>query len=145
MEHSSELVASGKLLHETVYPQRPGRWRELAVAGIKIDFYEPHLGIVHETKRSRAFKESHVWQLRYYLLVLRRAGLRAEMGILEYPMLRRTEEVLLTDEDIRSLEQAEADIVTLLADEHVPDKLAPSRCSNCSYFDFCHASEDGGE
>lgn len=145
MEQNSELVAAGKLLHETVYPQRPGKWRELAVAGIKIDFYEPQLGIVHETKRSRAFKQSHVQQLRYYLLVLRRAGLRAERGILEYPALRRTEEVLLSDENVCELERAEADIATILADAAVPPKLAQSRCSNCSYFDFCHASEYGDQ
>ena len=38
MEHNSDLVYDGKLIHEDSYPQRPERYEELEVDGVKIDF-----------------------------------------------------------------------------------------------------------
>ena len=40
MEHTSDLVYEGKLIHETSYPQRSERYEELEIDGIKIDFKE---------------------------------------------------------------------------------------------------------
>jgi CRISPR-associated exonuclease Cas4 len=141
MEHSSELVAAGKLLHQAAYPKRPGKWRELSAAGIKLDFYEPVLGIVHETKKSKAFCVSHIWQLKFYMSALRRAGFRAELGILEYPLLRRTEEVRLCPADLAELEKAEKEIAEITQRDQVPPIGDTKRCRNCSYADFCNTDE----
>jgi len=40
MEHTSDIVAEGKLIHETSYPQRPERYTELEIDGSVIDFYD---------------------------------------------------------------------------------------------------------
>jgi CRISPR-associated exonuclease Cas4 len=40
MEHTSDLVYDGKLIHETSYPQRPERYEEISINGCKIDFYD---------------------------------------------------------------------------------------------------------
>ena len=49
MEHTSEVVADGKLLHESSYPQRAEKYREIDLSFIlnskidlfgKIDFYD---------------------------------------------------------------------------------------------------------
>lgn len=37
MEHTSEAVAAGELLHQTAYPQRAERYREISIGGSKID------------------------------------------------------------------------------------------------------------
>jgi CRISPR-associated exonuclease Cas4 len=39
MESGSEAVAEGKLIGETAYADRPGRYTEVALEGVKIDFY----------------------------------------------------------------------------------------------------------
>ena len=38
MEHTSDLVYDGKLIHESTYPQRSERYEELEIDGVKIDF-----------------------------------------------------------------------------------------------------------
>ncbi|MDR1898168.1 MAG: CRISPR-associated protein Cas4, partial [Prevotellaceae bacterium] len=52
MEHTSDLVYEGKMLHETSYPQRPERYSELEIDGIKIDYYDARNKIIHEIKKS---------------------------------------------------------------------------------------------
>ena len=52
MEHTSDLVYEGKLIHETSYPQRSERYEELEIAGCKIDFYDANNKVVHEIKKS---------------------------------------------------------------------------------------------
>ncbi len=37
MEHMSDAVYDGKLIHEGSYPQRTDRYEEIAVEGIKVD------------------------------------------------------------------------------------------------------------
>ena len=38
MEHTSDIVAEGKLIGDNAYPQRSERYTELAFDGVKIDF-----------------------------------------------------------------------------------------------------------
>ena len=40
MESTSDLVYEGKLLHETSYPRRSEKYQEIAIDGIKIDYYD---------------------------------------------------------------------------------------------------------
>ena len=41
MEHTSEAVATGKLIHETTYPQRAEKYTELDVGEVKLIFTMP--------------------------------------------------------------------------------------------------------
>ena len=90
MEHTSDLVYEGKLIHEESYPQRSVRYEELAIDGIKIDFYDARNKIVHEVKKSNKIAPAHRLQLLYYLYVLEQNGILGATGILEYPKLRKT-------------------------------------------------------
>ena len=56
MEHTSDLVYEGKLIHETTYQQRPERYQELELDGIKIDFYDAKNRVVHEVKKSNKYR-----------------------------------------------------------------------------------------
>ena len=105
MEHTSDLVYEGKLIHEESYPQRSVRYEELAIDGIKIDFYDARNKIVHEVKKSNKIAPAHRLQLLYYLYVLEQNGILGATGILEYPKLRKTEEILLTDIDRENIKK----------------------------------------
>ena len=113
MEHSSDLVYEGKLLHETSYPQRPERYEELEIDGVKIDFYDARNRVIHEIKKSDKIEVAHQWQVKYYIYILLRNGVTGVSGLLEYPMLRQTEKIELTEQDVNLIEEFVKDITRL--------------------------------
>jgi CRISPR-associated exonuclease Cas4 len=141
MEHTSELVEEGKLIHETSYPQRAEKYREVEIEGIKIDFYDPHNKIVHEIKKSDKVETAHTWQVKYYLYVLKQNGIKGATGILEYPKLRQREEIELSDEDVKYLETAKSQIRQIIRSDQCPPRVEKKICKSCSYFDFCRVEE----
>ena len=141
MEHTHDAVTEGKLLHETAYPQRSTRYEEIAIEGIKIDFYDAKKKIIHEIKKSSKLHEAHVWQVKYYIYVLEKNGIDGVSGILEYPKERKTEEVYLSSIDIEQLKEMEADILEIIASERVPEIVKLPRCKRCSYYDFCFVGD----
>jgi len=142
MESTSDLVYEGKLLHETSYPRRNDNYKEIAIAGIKIDFYDPKNKVVHEIKKSDKHEEAHEWQVKYYLYVLEQNGIIGATGLLEYPQLHKTDEVLLGDEDRKAIQEMMEKIEQIIQDEHCPERIQKSKCRNCSYFDFCWSGEE---
>ena len=99
MEHNSDIVAEGKLIGETSYTDRPTKYVELQIEGIKLDYYDPVNKIVHEIKKSDKLESAHIAQVKYYLFVLEGNGILGAKGILEYPKIRHTSTVELTDQD----------------------------------------------
>ena len=142
MEHSSDAVSEGKLIHETTYPQRSSKYEEIQIEGIKIDFYDVKNKVVHEIKKSTKLHEAHVWQLKYYIYILEKNGIKGASGILEYPKERKTEEVLLSTVDIERIKEIENDINKIINSEKIPKLEKKSRCKNCSYYDFCFVKEE---
>lgn len=141
MEHTSDLVAEGKLIHEKSYPQRPERYEELEIDGIKLDFYDARNRVIHEIKKSNKVEEAHRWQLKYYIHVLERNGMEGVSGILEYPTLRQTEKVELTDDDRATIATIEQNIEQLLTSDVCPPCIKSKICRQCSYYDFCYVEE----
>jgi len=141
MEHTSDLVFEGKLLHEASYPQRPERYEEMEIDGIKIDFYDARNKIIHEIKKSDKIEEAHEWQVKYYIFVLERNGIEGVTGLLEYPALRQTNKVLLSDEDRKQLNIIENDIRRIVESDECPATIHSRICKNCSYYDFCYSGE----
>lgn len=141
MEHTSETVYEGKLIHENSYKQRSERFKEISVKGIKIDWFDSKNNVVHEIKKSDKKEEAHLWQVKYYLYVLEQNGIRAT-GLLEYPKLRKTQEVLLTQPDREFIVDSKIEIEKIIASQTCPERVQKSKCRNCSYFDFCYAGEE---
>lgn len=142
MEHTSDAVADGELLHSTAYPQRPVRGREITLGGSKIDFYDPEANVVHEMKRSASMLHSDTAQLKFYLWLLEQHGIAGATGILEYPKQRRTEEVRLTDTDRAAIPQWEEGIARVTApDAACPPVINKPICKQCAYYDFCYVAE----
>lgn len=141
MEQTSDLVYEGKLIHDTSYRQRAERYEEVAIDGIKIDYYDARNKVVHEIKKSDRIADAHRLQLLYYLYVLERNGVEGVMGILEYPRLRKREEVYLNDFERERIRHITLDIMRIISDEVCPPLISSGICKNCSYCDFCFAGD----
>lgn len=142
MEHTSDLVYEGKLIHETTYPQRSERYEELEIEGIKIDFYDARNKVIHEIKKSDKIEVAHEWQLKYYIYVLERQGVEGVTGLLEYPTMRHTAKVELTEADRQYIIRTEKEIEALINANECPPAINSKICNNCSYYEFCYASEE---
>ena len=141
MEHTSDVVAEGKLIHETTYPQRAERYSELEIDGSVIDFYDAKNKIIHEIKKSDKMEKAHEWQVKYYIWLLKKNGINGVTGIIEYPKLRETTKVELSDEDVVYLEKTVSDIAQIVESEDCPSRTEAKICKNCSYYEFCYVSE----
>lgn len=152
MEQTSDTVYEGKLIGETTYPQRPEKYTEIELsapvsegvdASGKIDFYDARNKVVHEIKKSDKAEAAHEWQVKYYIWLLQQNGIGDVSGILEYPKLRETKQVVLQPGDETYLQDAISAITTLVANERCPPVLNARICRSCSYCDFCYVSEPG--
>lgn len=149
MEHTSDTVYDGKMLHETSYPQRNEKHSELNITtkfqGIdlfgKIDFYNAREKIIHETKRGIKVETAHYWQVKFYLWLLRLNGIEDATAILEYPLLRQTDTLQLTRPDIEYLERLVPAIVSLKQSEVCPPVINAKICKSCSYYELCYVEE----
>lgn len=142
MEHNSDLVYAGKLIHEDSYPQRSERYEEIEIDGIKVDYYDTKRKVIHEIKKSDKVERAHEWQLKYYLYVFERNGIEGVSGLLEYPKLRKTSEVLLSDVDRETVAEMEVKIKGIIESDTCPPLEKKGICRNCSYFDFCYSGEE---
>nr|WP_320120637.1 CRISPR-associated protein Cas4 [uncultured Marinifilum sp.] len=141
MEHSSDLVFEGKMIHENSYKQRSSKYEEIAIDGIKIDYYDTKNKVIHETKKSSKLMESHAWQVKYYIYVLELNGINGATGILEYPKERKTEEVFLSTPDRERIKELLVEIDAIIHSDKCPPTLKEAKCKKCSYFDFCYTGE----
>jgi CRISPR-associated exonuclease Cas4 len=142
MEHTSDLVAEGRLIGETAYDRRADRFTQIELDGAKIDYYDPRTRTVHETKRGRAIEAAHRAQVMYYLYKLHLNGVPDASGIIEYPDLRRTEEVPpLSPQDLLTVAGWEAEVLRIVALDHCPEVIQKPFCKQCSYHDLCYVGD----
>ena len=149
MEHNSDTVYDGKLLHESSYPQRAERYTEielsagynnLSLSG-KIDFFDSKEKVIHEIKRSAKVENAHEWQVKYYIWLLELNDIRNVRAILEYPKLRETKEITLNESDRLYLKNIIERISQLVVSEECPPKINNKICKSCSYYELCYIDE----
>jgi CRISPR-associated exonuclease Cas4 len=138
MEHTSDTVTEGKLIGENTYTDRAAKYTELQLEGIKIDFYDARNKIVHEIKKSDKMEAAHEAQVKYYLYKLKQHGVEGATGILEYPTLRHTSQIVLTDDDVIDIQRWEVEIMEIISQEEMPGVIDKPVCKRCSYFEFCY-------
>ena len=134
MESTSELVGIGKLVDETSYSRE--KKHILVDESINIDFLQKWK-VVHEVKKSRKMDEAAKWQLKYYLWILKNKGLDVEKGVLDYPLLRKREEIVLSKDDEQKLEIIVEDIQQIIAARRPAEPVRKGFCNKCSYYEFC--------
>ena len=150
MEQTSDLVSDGKVIEEESYQRRSDKYTQIELSaeynGVrltgKIDFFNTRDKVVHETKRSNKVEVAHIWQVKFYLWLLKLNGIDAIGGIIEYPRLRERENVMLTKDDEKYLEESVASILRLVSSDVCPPVIKAKICKNCSYYDFCYVDED---
>lgn len=140
-EQTSDIVYDGKLIHEDSYSMRSSKYEEIEIDGIKVDYYDTKNKVIHEIKRSNKIEQAHEWQLKYYMYVFEQHGVTDVKGILEYPTLRKTQSVVLSDVDRDRIKEIIADIDKIISSEECPPLQKKGICKNCSYYEFCFTKE----
>lgn len=149
MEQESDMVALGRLLDEVSYPRDEKQLQieaeapdGTALVG-KIDRMKLKQGVLHETKKSRSCEEAHIWQVRFYLWLLYRNGVKRSdgspfTGQLDYPLLKRTENVVLEAAHVAELEHTVKALCELARREAPPLALTKRDfCRKCSFEELC--------
>lgn len=142
MEHTSDTVGEGKLIHETSYPDRSERYEEVSIGGSKIDFFDARGKVIHEIKKSDSMEDAHIWQVKYYIWLFEQEGIDGVTGIIEYPIMRHREHVALSNDDRERLKMVVAEVEQIVSSESCPPKIGKKFCLRCSYYEFCYASEE---
>jgi CRISPR-associated exonuclease Cas4 len=149
MEQESEAVQLGRLVDERSYGRERKGLDLLAtlpdgtqLTG-KVDWANLREGVLHETKKGKACEEAHIWQVRFYLWLLRLCEVvgpdgQAFTGVLNYPRLRRTEKVVLLETHERELAELVAELSKMLRQDQPPPRIAQRTfCRKCAFEEMC--------
>jgi len=135
MEHNSDIVAMGKFISESTYKRKQ---HEIVIDDIVLDNYDYKTNTIHEVKKSDKMEETHIWQLKYYISVLKEKSVEGVKGKIDYPKLRQTVNVELTENDEKELIKIKSKINEILEQEKPPEIINKPFCKNCSYYDLCY-------
>lgn len=135
MEQNDENVSLGKFISENTYERKK---HEIKIDNIVLDFFDRKTKIIHEIKKSAKMEEAHLWQVKYYISVLESKGIDGVTGKIDYPKLRQTIKVELTDKDRLQLVQIEKEITGIMQSEKPSEVINKSFCKNCAYYDLCY-------
>ncbi|MBL8149527.1 MAG: CRISPR-associated protein Cas4 [Blastocatellia bacterium] len=133
MEHESDLVKLGKLVHQESYEREK---KEINIDDkIVLDWRED--GLIHEVKLSDKMENAHEMQLAYYLYFLKKKGVTLLQGKLDYPKLRQTKLVQLTPELEDKLKHTLIDMESIIRSSTPPKVNFMNICRSCSYAELC--------
>lgn len=136
LEDNSEEVKIGKEIHEERAEQRN---TEIAIENIRLDKLTAEY--LTEVKKSDADVEAAVWQLLFYLKILKSKGI-IRKGKLEFVEKKRNDKkIIIVELDQKKewqLEQYINDIEKLLDGNIVPKVLNKSKCKKCAYYEYCY-------
>ena len=76
-------------------------------------------------------------RVKYYLYYLRKRGASDIKAKIDYPLLKKTVEVELTEEDITEIENILQEIEELVGKEVAPQLQKKSICKSCAYYELC--------
>lgn len=135
MEKGNELVEIGKLVDENSYTRE--KKNILIDEKINVDFIKDWK-IIHEVKKSRKIEDAAIWQLKYYMYLLKEKGVDIEKGILDYPLLRKRKEIYLKTEDGQYIENIINNIKEIQLLTMPPSVINSPICKKCAYFELCY-------
>ena len=133
MEQESDRVKMGKLVHEDSYERKK---KEITIDNkITLDWRED--GVIHEVKLTDKMEDAHESQLLYYLFYLKQKGVEDLSGQIDYPKMRQTQEVFLTEEKEKKLIEVLAEMDEITKAENPPEVEFTKICQSCSYAELC--------
>lgn len=135
LEEDNEDVILGKLIDENSYSKE---LKHILIDNtVNIDFIKDWK-ILHEVKKQKSIEEAGVWQLKYYLYFLKIRGINIEKGILDYPKLKKREEVFLSKDDEKKIKEILSEIEKITLMERPPELEKLKICKKCAYFEYCY-------
>ncbi len=135
MEQNSDVVAMGRFISDTTYGRKK---HEIRIDNIVLDNYDAKTKTIHEVKKSDKMEDTHIWQVKFYISILKEKGIEGVKGKIDYPKLRQTVDVELTEKDIEQLCEIKKSISIILSKDKPPDVINKSFCKKCSYYDLCY-------
>lgn len=134
MESENENVKIGKIIDETTYKNK--KKHILINNTINIDYISEHR-LLHEVKKSKKVEEAGIAQLKYYLYYLKKRGVKDLKGRIDFPLLKQSIDVELTNTDEMEIEKVVKDIIRIVSLD-LPPKFEKLRiCKSCAYYDLC--------
>lgn len=135
LEEDNEDVILGKLIDENSYSKE---LKHILIDNtVNIDFIKDWK-ILHEVKKQKSIEEAGIWQLKYYLYFLKIRGINIEKGILDYPKLKKREEVFLSKDDEKKIKEILSEIEKITVMEKPPELEKLKICKKCAYFEYCY-------
>jgi CRISPR-associated exonuclease Cas4 len=135
LEEDNEDVILGKLIDENSYSKE---LKHILIDNtVNIDFIKDWK-ILHEVKKQKSIEEAGIWQLKYYLYFLKIRGINIEKGILDYPKLKKREEVFLSEDDEKKIKEILSEIEKITVMEKPPELEKLKICKKCAYFEYCY-------
>ncbi len=134
MEQGNENVEIGKAIDEETYRRDK---KHINIDNIiNIDFIRSR-GILHEVKKSNKIEEASILQVKYYLYFLKKKGVEDIKGKIDYPLLKQSIDIDLTDEDIVMIEEILEDTQKIVSLKNPPSLEKKRICKSCAYYDLC--------
>lgn len=134
MEQGNENVEIGKAIDEETYKRNK---KHINIDNIiNIDFIRSK-GILHEVKKSNKIEEASILQVKYYLYFLKKREVDNIKGKIDYPLLKQSIDVELTDQDIILIEEILEDIQKIVTLKNPPILEKKRICKSCAYYDLC--------
>ena len=88
-------------------------------------------------RKAKKVEEAGIAQLKYYLYYLKKRGVKDLKGRIDFPLLKQSIDVELTDTDEMEIEKVVKDIVRIVSLD-LPPKFEKLRiCKSCAYYDLC--------
>lgn len=135
MEQENELVSIGKILDETTYTKEK---KHIMIDNtINIDFINDG-AVLHEVKKTKAIEEAGIWQVKYYMYYLEQRGIKNIEAKIDFPLLRETKEIVLEEEDRKTLDNVLINIENISKKDFPPGVIDSRICKKCAYYDLCY-------
>lgn len=135
MEQDNQNVQIGRVLDENAYKREDKHINIDNV--INVDFIRTK-GVLHEVKKSKKIEQASILQMKYYLYYMNKKGVTHLTGKIDYPLLKESVDVVLTEEDITMLEIILKDIEKIVTEPVPPSLNKKNICKSCAYFDLCY-------
>ncbi len=133
MESKSDKVLLGKLLGESAYPREDKK--EMLIDNlINIDIIGDDT--IREVKYSNRLAHADRIQILYYLYYLKQLGIEKK-GVINYPKMRKREEITLTPQYEKEVEEALIKVQEILKMDKPPMLQKLPYCTKCAYYEFC--------
>lgn len=133
MESNSDKVLLGKILGQYSYPK--DEKKEILIDNlINIDIVDD--STIREIKYSNRLAHADRIQILYYLYYLKQLGIE-KRGVINYPKMRKREEIILTPEAKKEVEQALIKVHEITSKNEPPALQKKPYCTKCAYYEFC--------